>query len=155
MAHTPVEPTGSVTTLALPEKTEIYLAPADAVDPLDAADLVPNTTGDVDVEPTRQITRVPLHNGQDFVSLGGLQGADFTIRCFLPDNNAKMQEIKDAYRDGTAMKGNVFFRDGSGASFFAYVLRVKTVDDPAGNEFAKDVTLSPFGITLLDAPAAP
>lgn len=155
MANTPVEPTGSVETLALPENAELYLAPSAAVPALAAEDLIPNTTGDMDVEPTRQINRTPLHNGSDFVSLGNLTSADFTVRAFLADNNAKMVEIKDAYVNGKTMKGNVFFRDGSGASFFCYILRIKTVDDPQGNEFAKDITISPFGVTLLDAPVGP
>lgn len=153
MANTPVEPSGSVVANVLPEDAELYLRPADQT-PLDSSDLVPNTTGDMDVEPTRQITRTPLHNGQDYVSIGNLQSQDFTVRAFLTDTNAKLQEIKTAYKNGEPMKGNVFFRDGSGASFFAYVTRIKTIDDPQANDFAKDITLSPFGVTLLDAPSS-
>lgn len=152
MANTPVQPSGSVVTLNLPEDAELYLCPSN--DTLESGDLIPNTTGDMDVEPTRQITRTPLHNGQDFVSLGNLQSQDFTVRAFLTDSNEKLQEIKDSYVNGDPMKGNIFFRDASGVSFYAYVTRIKTVDDPQGNEFAKDITLSPFGVTLLDAPSS-
>lgn len=153
MSNTPVDPTGSSAALPLPEDAELYLRPADET-PLSESDLVPNTTGDMDVEPTRQVTRTPLHNGKDFVSIGNLQGQAFTTRAFLTDNNPKLQEIKDAWVNGDPMKGNVFFRDGSGASFYCYITRVKTIDDPQGNQFAKDITIEPFGITPLDAPAS-
>lgn len=152
MANTPVDPTGSVVTADLPESAELYLAPVSET-PLAAGDLVPNTTGDMgEIAPTRQVNRVPLHNGQDFVALGSLQSADFTVRVYLTDANTKLQQIKAAWTSGDPMKGNVFFRDGSGASFFARVLRVRPVDDIQANEFAYDILLSPFGVTMLDAP---
>lgn len=155
MANVPVEPSGSVVTADLPENAELYLAPADGAE-LSASDLVPNTTGDMgEIAPTRQVNRVPLHNGQDFVALGSLQSADFTVRAYLTDGNTKLQEIKEAWISGEPMKGNVFFRDGSGASFFARILRVRPVDDIQGNEFGYDILISPFGVTMLDAPAAP
>lgn len=154
MANTPVEPTGDVVTADLPENAELYLCDAD--DTLEAADLVPNTTGDMgEIAPTRQVNRVPLHNGQDFVALGSLQSADFTVRAYLTDSNTKLQEIKEAWLSGEPMKGNVFFRDGSGASFFARILRVRAVDDIQANEFGYDLLISPFGVTMLDAPASP
>jgi len=92
---------------------------------LSSGDLVPNTSGDMDAEPTRQITRTPLHNGLDFVSLGNLQSQDFTIKAFLADNNTKLQEIKTALKNGDAMKMNIFFRDGSGVKGYAYVTRIR------------------------------
>lgn len=150
MANTPQEPSGSVVTLTLPEDAELYVCPT--TDTLDSGDLVPNTTGDMDAEPTRQITRTPLHNGLDFVSIGNLTSQDFTIKAFLSDDNSKLQEIKTALVNGEAMKMNIFFRDGSGVRGFAYPVRIKTNDDPAANEFSKDITFSPFGVELMNAP---
>lgn len=150
MANTPQQPTGTVVTMTLPEDAELYVCPA--TDTLDSSDLVPNTTGDMDAEPTRQVTRTPLHNGLDFVSLGNLQSQDFTIKAFLADSNSKLKEIKTAYTAGDAMKMNIFFRDGSGVKCYAYVTRIKTTADPSANEFSKDITFSPFGVELMDAP---
>lgn len=149
MANTPQQPTGSVESLVLPEDAELFVCAATST--LGSGDLVPNTTGDMDAEPTRQITRTPLHNGLDFVSLGNLQSQDFTIKAFLADSNSKLREIKTAWRNGSVMKFNIFFRDGSGVKGFAYVTRVKTNDDPGANSFDKDVTFSPFGVELMDA----
>ncbi|MFA5567605.1 MAG: hypothetical protein WC972_03055 [Trueperaceae bacterium] len=149
MANTPQQPTGSVVALSLPEDAELYVCAASNT--LSSGDLVPNTSGDMDAEPTRQITRTPLHNGLDFVSLGNLQSQDFTIKAFLADNNTKLQEIKTALKNGDAMKMNIFFRDGSGVKGYAYVTRIKTQDDPTANEFSKDITFSPYGVELMDA----
>ncbi len=149
MANTPQQPSGTVVTMTLPEDAELYVCPA--ADTLDSSDLVPNTTGDMDAEPQRQVTRTPLHNGLDFVTLGGLQSQDFTIKAFLADNNSKLQEIKTALKNGDSMKFNVFFRDGSGVKGYAYPIHIKSTSDPSANEFSKDITFSPFGVEMMDA----
>lgn len=146
MAHTPVQPTfGDIIDLNLTEKVEIYACPIG--DTLEVADLIPNTSGDVDVAPTRQITRTPLHNGSDIVTPGVLQSQPFTFTAYLPDGNAKLDELIASLNNASYMKFNVFERDGSGHNGHWIVTRIKTVNDPT-QSFAKEVTVEPFGVAV-------
>lgn len=150
MSNTPQQPSGSTVTVSLPASSEIYWCPT--ADTLDSGDLIPNSTGDIDIEPQRQVTRTLLHNGKDYVGIGSLQSNDFTARCYLTDSDTKLQEMKTALKNGTTGKINVFFRDGSGVKGYAYVTRIKTADDPANNDFVKEITFSPYLVDLIDAP---
>lgn len=148
MAHTPVQPSGSTVSLSLTEDTEFYVCPS--ADTLEAGDLITNTTGDIDAAPTRQITRVPLHNGLDYVSPGALQSQSFTIRAYLAASDAKMGELYTAYESGDFMKFNAFNRDGTGYAGFVIVTRIKPTSDPAANEFSQEITFEPFNVEILE-----
>lgn len=148
MAHTPVEPSGTTVSLSLTEDTEFYICPSG--DTLNSGDLISNTSGDIDAAPTRQITRVPLHNGLDYVSPGALQSQPFTIRTYLPASDAKMTELYAAYESGDFVKFNAFNRDGTGYAGFAIVTRIKPTTDPAANEFAQEITFEPFNVEVLE-----
>lgn len=144
MAHTPVQPVfADIIDLNLTEKVEIYACPIGEV--LDTGDLVPNTSGDVDVAPTTQITRTALHNGSDIVTPGADQSQPFTFVAYLPDGDSKLAELKASKANRSYMKFNVFERDGSGHNGHWIVTRIKTVNDPS-QSFAKEVTVEPFGV---------
>lgn len=147
MANTPSAPTGTEVSLTLPENAELYWCPA--ADTLNSGDLIPNTTGDMDIEPQRQVTRTELHNGKDYASVGSLSSNDFTVEAFLTDSDAKLVELKAALNSGEGGKINVFFRDGSGVKGFARVTRIKTNDDPTQNKFSKSITFSPYLVETM------
>lgn len=144
MAHVPVQPTGSVVDQELTEYTEIYACPI--ADTLEVADLITQTTGDVDAGPTRQITRTLLHNMTDIVAVGALQSQPFTFPAFLPKSDVKMAELWDSYENGSYMKFNVFHRDGSGFMGFWVVTKIKPTTDPTANSFSHEVTVEPFNV---------
>ena len=92
-------------------------------------------------------------HGLDFVSSATCRARTSPSRRSWPTATANWKEIKTAYTAGDAMKMNIFFRDGSGVKCYAYVTRIKTATaDPSANEFSKDITFSPFGVELMDAP---
>ena len=75
MANAITEPAADTSLeLTLSENSELYWCPA--ADTLDAADLIPNTQGDMDVAPTTQTERIRLHNGKDYVASSREAGAD-------------------------------------------------------------------------------
>ena len=150
MANTPSQPTGTEVNLTLPSDAELYWCPS--TDTLNSGDLVPNTTGDMDIEPQRQVTRTELHNGKDYASVGSLSSNDFTVEAYLTDADTKLQEMKVAWNSGDAGKINVFFRDGSMVKGFARITRIKTNDDPTQNKFSKSITFSPFLVETVNAP---
>lgn len=148
MANTIVQPTAEVVTLDLAENTEFYVCPS--AEALTSDDLLPNTTGDIDADPERSITRVQLHNDLDYVTPGTDSSRPFTIRAVLADSNAKLQELKAARKNASTVKFNAFFRDGSGLSGYAYVTRIKSSTD--NTEWYKDITFEPYGVVEIDAP---
>ena len=148
MAHTPVAPTGTTVDLNLTENTEIYACPL--ADTLEAGDLITNTGGAVNAMPTTQITRVPLHNGRDYVTPGAQTSAPFTFPVYLARTDTKMVELYSSYENKTYMKFNVFHRDGSGVAGFWIVTNIQPTTDPGENSFANNVTVEPFDVEIIN-----
>src|SRR5690625_4395851 len=150
MAHTPVAPTGTPIEFNLTEITAFYLA--EVADPLtiEAADLVPLTSGGDGFSPTRTVTRTPLHNLSDIVSVGALQGGDTDIDVYLQPNNEKMQLMRDSLQNGTHLIFNFFYRDGTGVAGYLVVTGISPSTDDG--QFSQTVSVSTFGVNLIDAP---
>ena len=143
MAHTPVDPSGGSSVSVTPsEKTEFYVWPANTT-PV-AGDLLPNTGGALDAMPTRQTTRIPLHNGLDFVAVGNLQSEPFTVQVFGVATDPQINELYDAYKDGVTLKFNVFYPDGVGVKGFVRVSLAQPASDPSENGYFHNITFEPF-----------
>lgn len=143
MAHTPVDPSGGSSVSVNPtEKTELYVWPS--ADSPEAGDLIPNTGGPIDAMPTRQVTRIPLHNGLDFVAVGILQSETFTVQVFGVATDPQINQLYEAYESGDPMKFNVFYPDGVGVKGFLRVSRAQPQSDPGQNGYWHNITFEPF-----------
>lgn len=151
MAHTPVAPTGTPIEFNPTEITAFYLA--EVADPLsiEAADLIPLTSGGDGFSPTRTVTRTPLHNLSDIVSVGALQGGDTTIDVYLPPSNEKMQLMRNSLKDGTHLIFNMWFKDGTGVAGYLVVTGVSPSTDDG--QFSQTISVSTFNVNLIDAPS--
>ena len=149
MAHTPVQPSGSVQEQNLSELTEFYVCAAG--DSLSSGHLLAQTSGDLNAAPTRTVTRTLLHNLTDIVSVGALQAQAFDVQAFLPESDSVMASVMQAFDDGSNMKFNAFHRDGSGWKGWAKVATVVSATTP-DQPFAKTITFEPFNVERIPAP---
>ena len=145
MSHVVVDPTLSegFEEVSFEDVDELYLVQADQI--LEAGDLIPNTAGVPRLKGNRTLTDVQLDAGQ----VMKIQGAtrDFgthTVPCYLPPTNDKLRDLYAASKvAGQMWKGNAFYRDGSGFSFFTYINNV----GPSGeDDFRHEFDISPFDV---------
>ena len=156
MPHTVVNPVGSVNELQFPEVDELYLCPATAT--LASTDLIPSTAGVPRIKGNRQVSDVNLDSGTVLKIPG--RSADYgthTVPLYAPPSNAKVRALLAAVTPGEAgygalWKGNAFYRDGSGFSFFTYINNF----GPAGDDdFHFEFDVSPFDVKPIGALTAP
>ena len=62
-----------------------------------------------------------------------------------------MQQLKTMREAGSVGEGNVFYRDGSGHAFYYIPRQIRTT---AEGDFFKEITMSVFAVTDIDAPVA-
>lgn len=150
MAHTPVAPTGTPIEFNPTDITAFYLAAVADPIVIDEDDLVPLSSGGDGFSPTRSVTRTPLHNLTDIVSVGALQGGDTDIDVYLQPNNEKMQLMRDSLQNGTHLIFNFFYRDGTGVAGYLVVTGISPSTDDG--QFSQTISVSTFNVNLLDAP---
>ena len=101
----------------------------------------------------RDITDINLDNGQVLKLVGKSRDfGDYTVPLYAAASNAKVLQIETADEEGTLMKGNAFYRDGSGYSFLTFIAGF----GPAGDEsdFHYEFGVAPFQVTRIAAPAS-
>ena len=152
MAHTVVDVTGTVNQVSFPEVDALYLWPATQGAPgAGQAELIPATSGVPRLKGNRDITDVNLDDGAVLKLVGKNRDfGDYTIPLYAAANNAKVLQIEAADEGGTLMKGNAFYRDGSGYSFLTYIAGF----GPAGDEadFHYEFGVAPFQVTRIPKP---
>lgn len=148
--HTPSAPTGTPIDFNPDHITQLFLAAIAEPLAISSGDLIPLTSGGDGFSPTRAVTRTPLHNMSDIVSVGALQGGDVTVNVYLPADNAKMTLMRNSLKDGTPLIFFFGFRDGTGVAGYCYVTAIAPVTDPNA-QFSQAVTLSTFNVNLVDA----